>query len=382
MTLIIQSVEAFPVRYPTRGRFKFFESLDGKPLGRPAVLVRITSDDGTMGWGEAVPIEKWSYETLESVTSTVQNYFAPALIGRDAGDMEGIHQLLHKLIAPGFSTGMPKAKAGIDIALHDLVCRKLEISLAEYWNKPKGKPLTISWTLNPVQLDDIDRLIDEGLQKGFKNFNVKVAPDPQFDVALCKRLKERVPDGFLWADANCGYSLETALQVAPELADIGVAVLESPFRPNEISSYQRLKKQGALPVIMDEGIINTRELHEFIQLNMLDGVAMKPARCAGLLQAKQQIEMALDHGLMFLGSGLTDPDVSLAATLALYSAYDLQYPAALNGPQFLDHSVITTPFIPQNGKLSAPDGPGLGIEVNEAKIKEIAVNKLERFKVG
>lgn len=371
MSLTIHSVEAFPVRYPTRGRFKFFESLDGKPLGRPAVLVKITADDGTFGWGEAVPIEKWSYETLETATSTIRNYFAPALIGMDATDIEGIHQLLNKLIAPGFSTGMPKAKAGIDTALHDLVCKHQNSSLAEYWGKPKGKPLTISWTLNPLKLDDVDRLIDEGLEKGFENFNVKVAPDPAFDIALCKKVKERVPDGFLWADANCGYSLETALDVVPKLADVGVAVIESPFRPNEISSYQRLKKQGALPVIMDEGIINICELEEFIQLNMMDGVAMKPARCAGLLQSKQQIEMVQDRGLMFLGSGLTDPDVSLAATLALYSAYDLQYPAALNGPQFLDHSVITKPFVPVDGKLTPPDGPGLGIEVDMDQVKAI-----------
>lgn len=373
MSLTINSVEAFPVRYPTRGRFKFFESLDGKPLGRPAVLVKITADDGTFGWGEAVPIEKWSYETLETAVSTIRNYFAPALVGMDANDFEGIHQLLNKLISPGFSTGMPKAKAGIDIALHDLVCKHQTISLAEMWQKPQGKPLTISWTLNPLKLDDVDRLIDEGLEKGFENFNVKVAPDPEFDAALCKKVKERVPNGFLWADANCGYTLDVALEVMPKLADIGVAVIESPFRPNEISSYQRLKQQGALPVIMDEGIINTRELEEFIQLNMLDGVAMKPARCAGVLQARKQIEMVQDRGLMFLGSGLTDPDVSLAATLALYSAYELPYPAALNGPQFLAHSVVTTPFVPDGGKLTPPNGPGLGIEVDENLIQEIAV---------
>lgn len=378
MSLIIRSVEVFQVRYPTRGRFKFFESLDGKPLGRPAVLIKITANDGTFGWGEAVPIEKWSYETLETATSTIRHYFTPALIGMDAADIEGIHQVLNKLIAPGFSTGMPKAKAGIDIALHDLVCKHQHLSLAEYWGKSQGnpprKPLTISWTLNPLKLDDVDRLIDEGLEKGYENFNVKVAPDPDFDIALCKKMKERVPNGFLWADANCGYTVETALSVVPKLADIGVAVIESPFRPNEISSYQRLKKQGALPVIMDEGIVNIRELQEFIQLEMLDGVAMKPARCAGLLQSKQQIEMVQDRGLMFLGSGLTDPDVSLAAMLALYSAFDLQYPAALNGPQFLDHSVIKKPLVPVDGKLTPPDGPGLGVEVDMDLVNEIVVN--------
>ena len=81
---------------------------------------------------------------------------------------------------------------------------------------------------------------------------------------------------------------------------------------------RRSRRQRALPILMDEGIVSPDELVEFIRLGMLDGVAMKPARCGGLLPARRQIEMLLDAGLMWLGSGLTDPDVSLAATLALF----------------------------------------------------------------
>lgn len=72
----IASIDAFPVRYPMRGRFKFFEGPDGSPIGRPAVLVRITDDTGAIGWGESVPIPKWSDETLETVTTTIRSYLA------------------------------------------------------------------------------------------------------------------------------------------------------------------------------------------------------------------------------------------------------------------------------------------------------------------
>ena len=98
---------------------------------------------------------------------------------------------------------------------------------------------------------------------------------------------------------------------------------------------------------------------------------MKPARCGGLVSAVQQIEILEDAGLMFLGSGLTDPDVSLSASLILYSAFGLRYPAALNGPQFLGTSVIRNPFIPKQGRVRVPNGPGLGIEVDEEKVKEL-----------
>src|SRR5207249_8496634 len=111
-----------------------------------------------------------------------------------------------------------------------------------------------------------------------------------------------------------------ALDVAPKLADMGVPVLEQPLPANRLSGYRRLKQQGALPIIMDEGIVSSVELQEFIQLSLLDGVAIKPARCGGLTEARKQIEILQNNGLMFLGSGLTDPDVALAGSVALFAA--------------------------------------------------------------
>jgi muconate cycloisomerase len=238
-----------------------------------------------------------------------------------------------------------------------------------------GPALTLSWTLNPRTLDEIDGLIDAGRALGYRHFNVKVAPDPEFDLALCRKVKARVPDGFLWADANCGYDVDTGLAVAPKLADAGVAVLEAPLRPNHIAGYQALAKQAALPILMDEGIVSADELVEFIRLRMLDGVAMKPARCGGLLMARRQIDIIKDAGLMWLASGLTDPDVSLAATLALFSSMGQVRPCALNGPQFLAHSVVDQPLVPKDGQLAPRTGTGLGVTVNADKLRGIAATE-------
>jgi L-alanine-DL-glutamate epimerase-like enolase superfamily enzyme len=278
---------------------------------------------------------------------------------------------MNKIIAPAFSTGQPICKAGIDLALFDLTGKLLEQTAQQRWKREGRDRILMSWTLNPRKLDDIPRLIEEGWNKGYRNFNVKVAPDPEFDVEMCRAVKRIVPEGFLWADANGGYDEATALAVAPKLADIGVPVLEQPLKPNRLSGYRKLKKQGALPIIMDEGILSTVELEEFIKLEMLDGLAMKPARCGGLAEARRQIEMCLDRGLMWLGSGLTDPDISLAASLLLYGAYDLKYPAALNGPQFLASlSVLEKPFEAVDGYLAVPEGNGLAIKVDEEKLRE------------
>jgi L-alanine-DL-glutamate epimerase-like enolase superfamily enzyme len=376
MKATIAAIETYPLLYPTIGRFKFLEGPKGRPAGRPSVLVKVTADDGSVGWGQSVPAQRWSYETVESVQSTIDRYLAPELIGHDAFDTEGIQSLMNQVIAPSFSTGQPICKAGLDLALFDLTGRMLQKSAAQRWKRQSRARLTISWTLNPRTLDEIANLVAEGSARGYRNFNVKVAPDPEFDLEMCRIVKQLAPDGFLWADANGGYDEATALAVAPRLAELGVPVLEQPLPANRLNGYKQLKKQGALPIIMDEGIVSSVELEEFIKLDLLDGVAMKPARCGGLTEARKQIELVLSAGLMFLGSGLTDPDLSLAASLALYGAYDLKYPAALNGPQFINGTILRNPVVVRNGELEVPEGPGLGLDIEESKIEQYLIRDL------
>lgn len=366
----IEHIELYPVRYPTKGYFKFFIG-PGDTYGRGAVIVKIITDGDIIGWGQSIPSPMWSYETLETVTIVLRDYIGPVLIGRNPLDIEGAHKAMDRALAPGFSTAMPIARSGLDMALHDLAGKLRGQSLSRMWNRPRGGPLTLSWTVNARTLNEAETVIDTGYKRGYSNFNIKVAPDPKFDVELAGLVRRRAPNGFLWADANGGYDQVTALEVAPKLADVGVDVLEAPLRPNRISGCQALKKQGALPILMDEGVVSPVELTEFIRLKMLDGVAMKPSRCGGLLPAKRQIEILLDTGLIWLGSGLTDPDISMAAALALYGAYGLTKPVALNGPQFLTADVLARPLDIKNGSVIVPSGHGLGVDVDESKVVKL-----------
>lgn len=363
----IRSIELFPVNYRTKMYFRFFRN-----NRRETVVIRIELTDGTVGWGQSVPIPTWSYESTESVTATIRNYLIPVLLNQNPTDIAGLHAAMDKAIAPSFSTGMPIAKAGIDLALHDAAGKLARKSVPELWGLKPAETITLSWTLNPQKLDDIPRLMQEGRAQGYRHFNIKVAPDPKFDVELARESRRNAPESFLWADANGGYDTATALDVVPKLKAAGVDVLEQPVPANRISGFQALKKQGALPILLDEGVVSSVDLEEFIRLDMCDGIAMKPARTAGLWDARKQIEIVQRHNLMFLGSGLTDPDISLAASLQLYGAFRLKYPAALNGLQFLDGSILRKPFLLENGALRIPAGHGLGVEVDEKKLKEFA----------
>jgi L-alanine-DL-glutamate epimerase-like enolase superfamily enzyme len=349
----ISRVEVRRFDYALVGEFKFF-----KTKLRPSVLVRLTDDAGVQGWGQSVPVETWTYETVESVQSTLEHYLAPAMLGADPADLPDVHARMEGAIKPSFSVGQPLAKAAIDLACYDLWGKQTGRSVCELLGGRRSDEVKLSWTVNATSLDKAEQQLQQGRAAGYDSFNVKVGPPqtPAFDHELVKAVRSFEANGFHWADANTSYDLATAKQMAAKLADAGFRALESPLPPNRIRDYQALKRHGALPILMDEGIVSPVEAEEFAALGMLDGIAMKVARCGGLWHASRIIRMLQDRELRLFASGLTDPDLSLAASIHLFGWAGLKLPAALNGPQYLaGHST-------QGDRIRVPTSPGLGIE--------------------
>jgi muconate cycloisomerase len=216
----------------------------------------------------------------------------------------------------------------------------------------------------------------QGRELGYSNFNVKLGPPqtPQYDGELVRMVRRFAPDGFHWSDANTSYELDTALAMTSKLADSGFAALESPLPPARIRDYQALKAQAAVSILMDEGIVSPVETAEFIALGMMDGIAMKVARCGGLWHASRIAHQLEEAGLAFFASGLTDPEWSLAASIHLFAAAGLARPAALNGPQYLaGRGTVDPGFRAVRDVIKVPPGPGLGIAADERAIASLSV---------
>src|SRR5262245_46363984 len=129
----IAALDVFPVSLPFREEFRISRGSVGSPEeGAPHVYVRVTADDGSVGWGEARPSHRWSYETLESVVASIRRYLAPALVGVSAWDLREIGARMDRQLAPGISTGNPVARSGIDIAVHDLLARAAGVPLSAF----------------------------------------------------------------------------------------------------------------------------------------------------------------------------------------------------------------------------------------------------------
>lgn len=358
----IVRVDVGRLDYALVGEFKFF-----KTAARPTVLVRLADEAGAEGWGQSVPVETWTYETVETVETTLRNYLAPAVLGADPADLADVHARMERAIKPSFSVGQPLAKAAIDLACYDLWGRVVGKSAAALLGGAKRAEIKLSWTVNATSLDKAEAQLAAGRAAGYGSFNVKVGPPqtPEYDLDLIRLVTQFAPGGFHWCDANTSYDLETARGMAKRFADAGLRALESPLPPARIRDYRTLRRIGALPILMDEGIVSPVEAEEFMALGMMDGIAMKVARCGGLWHASRIVTLLETYGLKLFASGLTDAELSMAASAHLFAWAGLAAPAALNGPQYLAGRGTEDDSFRANGDvMRLPAGPGLGVAMS------------------
>jgi L-alanine-DL-glutamate epimerase-like enolase superfamily enzyme len=357
--------------YDLVGEFKFFKT----PV-RPSIVVRLTDENGVQGWGQSVPIETWTYETVETVETTLRRYLAPAVLGAEPSDLAAVHDRMNRAIRPAFSVGQPLCKAAVDLACYDLWGKQTDRSVSALLGGARQAQVKLSWTVQSPTLTEAETQLALARTQGYDSFNIKIGypQTPEYDLELVRMVCNSAPDGFHWADANTSYDLETALAMAPKLADAGLKGLESPLPPTLIRGYRTLTRQGALPILMDEGIISPVEVAEFIALEMFGGIAMKVARCGGLWNAARIVTLLRDNDLLVFASGLTDPDLSLAASAHLFGWAGLDVPAALNGPQYIAGRGTTDPSFRADGDMiRIPVAPGLGIALDERVEKSLSV---------
>src|SRR6185437_16134121 len=158
----IVSVDIARVDYPLVGEFKFF-----KTQARPTVVLRLTDDNGLEGWGQSVPIETWTYETTESVETTLRHYLAPAILGADPTDIADIHARMERAIRPSFSVGQPLCKAAVDLACYDLWGKQSGRSVSDVLGGAHTPQVKLSWTIQSPTIDGAERQLSQARALGY-----------------------------------------------------------------------------------------------------------------------------------------------------------------------------------------------------------------------
>ncbi|SMD26133.1 mandelate racemase/muconate lactonizing enzyme family protein [Kibdelosporangium aridum] len=371
--LTIDRVETFAVPLPTLRPFGVSGgaiAVMGKPSVR--ILVKVTAGDH-FGWGEATPIPAWTYETQESIVSTINGYLAPAIVGRPAWDLDGVTSAFDRAINRGFSIGAPLAKAAVDVALHDLLGRALGVSVGELWGQRRVSSIQLGWVVSGQGPAEVADAVAEGQSLGYQAFKVKIGLGPT-DLRIVEAVRNAAGSAPLWVDANQAYSVAEAVQISRALADFGVTAFEQPLPANDIAGLQRLRDLSAVPVALDESLRHPSDMSTFVRLGAVDIAIAKVQRSGGLTLSRRLLQLAEDSGVRLMGSGLTDSDIGLAASLHLFAAFGITTPVDLNGRQFVDSVYVGGDTVKvADGTAYVPTGPGLGIEVDEEKVRRLAL---------
>jgi L-alanine-DL-glutamate epimerase-like enolase superfamily enzyme len=376
----IRSVEASAFRLPHRRSFKW-AGLHVE-LGS-FVLVRVTTDEGLIGYGEATPLPDWggdfgrrSGETLSTVISMVNGIFEPALVGSDPTAVTSARQTMDRLVV-----GNNYAKCAVDIALHDL------------WGKSLGQPiyrLLGGAVRDSVPVAHMIGLMGESdaanegvaaIADGVRTLQIKGGVDAERDIRLVGTLRRELGSGVtLRLDANQGYGhAKRARQVVARLADAGVDLVEQPTAG--LAFLAEVTAAATVPIIADESCWDVSDALEVVRHRAADCLSLYLAKAGGFVGARsvaavaEAQRMACDiNGSIESAIGnaanthfvLAHSAVSLASVIPV-SAPAGKHPYKVAG-RYYEDDVISEAFAVRDGAILPLNRPGLGIEVDEARL--------------
>ncbi|GAB3893000.1 enolase C-terminal domain-like protein [Kibdelosporangium lantanae] len=364
----IRSVEVFPVAVPFARNFVLGSGSVGSPdQAGTVVFVKLTTEDGVVGWGEQRALPSWSYETAETIAVVVKRYFEPILRGLSVFDVERFHARANRQLSPSVSNGFPFARAAVDLAMHDAAGRAVGLPVHALLGGRIHDEIPLC---SAIGVDSPEAVRERVRQSSdYAAYKVKIGGDPDSDVAAVRAVAEVAGGKPIWLDANQSYRPSALRELLDAIVDVpGVHCVEQPVPSTDTLAMRRLRSMVSVPIAIDEGSFTAADLARTVQLDAADLVVVKICKSGGLRNALKTAHVGLANGLELLASGLTDCGVGFAAALHLFCQLDLALPAELNGPELLADLYVDGLEITK-AVATVPTAPGLGVEVDEDRIR-------------
>ena len=364
----IRKIEVLPTAIEFQSAFKIgVGQVGGKGVPGKYVIVRAETEDGLVGWGMTNTVPNWSYETVEAVVGTLENYLVPLAVGKTPFELNRLKKEMDQKIRPAVSNGAPFAKSALEIAFLDLQGKIAGLPLHAILGGKVRDKIDLCYA---VSIDTPRAMAAEVSKWPACNcFKVKVSGDADLDVKRLEAISDARPDIVIWLDANQSYqpiALERFLAAIRDFKQI--RCFEQPVRSEDWLGLRRMREKSPYPVAIDEGSFSSFDVARAAVLDAADLVVLKVPKSGGVTNCYKSAVVSEAHGMGLLGSGLTDAGISLIAAIHLYSTLDLLLPPELNGPQFLADLMVDD--LEMDGvTVTVPDKPGLGIDVPEDKIR-------------
>jgi L-alanine-DL-glutamate epimerase-like enolase superfamily enzyme len=377
----ITKIECIPVSIPF---VKPIVMSGGAAKCADAVVLKIHTDEGITGIAETGDTSLWYMgESQDSILSNIINVFGPQiLLGEDPFNIERIVARMDKA-----ARGNNQSKAVVDYALHDIMGKALGVPIYKLLGGLSNPKIALAFVMSSGTPAEVGAEGKKLAKAGFKGLKLKVgARTPDEDIELVGALRAAVGNKIkIMIDANGGWVYHQALYVLQRVAKYDVYVAEQPVPWWDIDGLARLRRKVDVPIFPDESAKELNDLIKIIEKEAADGLFLKIPKAGGILKAQKWVAIAQAANLPVMTGCMIDTGLGAACTAQFLGAMEWigKIEQEAIGPlnlynvsdtvstTFKDDLAVKMPRY-EDGFLYPPDGPGIGVELNEAAVKKLA----------
>ena len=362
----ITRVETIPVEVPLKEGLTT-KTAGGEHVVSPYVVVRVHTDAGLVGLGEATLSPRWSGETSPGCVAAIEGLIGPAITGQDPIAITALRRTIDGTIRHN-----PFAKAAVEMALWDIAGKAAGQPVYQLLGGKVKDELPMKMVVGAFPVDQAVALAQRFLDWGATCLKVKVGLDPTTDIARVHAVREAAgPDIPIGIDANQGWDLATARRCLADMGDLLFA--EQPVPTTDPRDLARLRGDTRIPIMADESVFTLQDARRLTELGACDILSVYPGKHAGIAATREIAHVARAAGVVCsMGSNL-ELGIATAAMLHLAAAEpsldDARYPGDYLGPLYHQADLLTEPLQLGPSVARVPDGPGLGVELDEDQLE-------------
>lgn len=328
------------------------------------IVVKLESENGLIGYGSAAATPAITGDSQEAIIGAIQ-LIAARLIGQDLNNFEELLRLINLSLVNNFS-----AKAALDMALHDLFTRWLNIPLYKFLGGGKAQLTTVT----TVSLQDSATMATTAqalVAQGFTTLKIKLGQSAQQDIACVRAIRQAVgPDIMLIADANQAWSAKQALEVIAALVqqNLNIALIEQPVAAWDYANLKYVRDNSPLAIYADEAVFSGRDAQRVISGQMVDGINIKLMKSGGIYAARPIYALACWHNLPCMAGCMLESAVSITAMASFAVSRSQIIFSDLDPLTMIEHNPVIGGAVADGATIRLNEAPGLGISQIEGLI--------------
>lgn len=347
-----------------------FETSFGRETVRECIILELHAE-GLTGYGECVASREpgYNYETTGTAWHILKDFISPLVLGQDVKDAEDFQRRVERI------RGHHLAKAGVEMALWDLLGQRDGRSLKDMFGGTRGK-VEVGVSIGIQEsAGALVKTVESYLEQGYRRVKIKIKPGREVDETVAVR--KAYPDLRLQVDANSAYTVESA-QVLKAMDDLNLLLIEQPLFEDDIWDHRLLQSEFKTPICLDESVVSPRHARYALEMKACKIINIKPARLGGLSQGIAVHDYCLPQQAPVWCGGMLETGIGRASNLALASLPGFVLPGDISASDRYYHRDITNERFTLNddSTITVPDGPGLGVTIDVAALKEYTLTEL------